>query len=249
MISLSAYVAAPVSGAGLRAILESDRSFHVTGTFTSLNELETHLLEARAKETPPTLLLLEVSVALNVAHLRRIAGIDTHSSAILWFDAISGEYLSQAMAAGARGVLSRTSSIETHIECLKAVAEGDLWLDAEAKRKLVSTSRVALAPRERHVTGLLAQGLSNKEIAWSLGITEGTVKVYLSKLFDKVGVNDRFELALLALKNMCANHSEATLPRALDGDKVKPLSVPAFLSLEKTREPFARSKDLIDVVP
>jgi hypothetical protein len=49
---------------------------------------------------------------------------------------------------------------------------------------------------------LLAQGLKNKEIATCLGITEGTVKVYLSHLFKKVGAKDRFELALFGLKNM-----------------------------------------------
>jgi two-component system nitrate/nitrite response regulator NarP len=249
MISLSAYAVAPVTGAGLCAILENDRSFQVTGAFTSLDELEAHLLDAKRRESPPSLLLLEVSAALNLNQLRRIAGIDSRTSPVLWFDGISGEYLSQAMAAGARGVLSRTSSIEVHLECLKTVAEGHLWIDADARGKLISTSRVPLAPRERHVTGLLAQGLSNKEIAWSLGITEGTVKVYLSKLFDKVGVSDRFELALLALKNMCANHSEGPLPRALNGDKVKPLNVPAFLSLENKRAPFTQPADLIDVIP
>jgi Bacterial regulatory proteins, luxR family len=88
------------------------------------------------------------------------------------------------------------------------------------------------------VTGLVAQGLSNKEIAWSLGITEGTVKVYLSKLFDKVGVADRLELALLALKNFTANNAEAgNLPRSFDGDKVMPLNMPDFLSLDRA-QPF-----------
>ena len=248
MISLSAFAVAPVTAAGLRSILENDRSFQVTGTFASLDELEAHLLDFKRSDAPPKLLLLELSAALNLNQLKRLTGIDTRTSAVLWFDAISGEYLSQAMAAGARGVLSRCSSIEVHLECLKNVAEGHLWIDADARGKLISTSRVPLAPRERHVTGLLAQGLSNKEIAWSLGITEGTVKVYLSKLFDKVGVSDRFELALLALKNMCANHSEATLPRAINGDKVKPLNVPAFLSLESRPGAYTSPADLIDVI-
>jgi len=250
MISLSAYAVAPVCGVGLRAILERDRSFQVMDTFTGLDELEASLFDAKRRDTPPRLLLLEVSAALTVNHLKRLAGIDARTSAVLWFEALSGEYFSQAIAAGARGALSRNASIETLLECLKAVANGLSWVDREARKKLASTSRVALAPRERHVTGLLAQGLSNKEIAWSLGITEGTVKVYLSKLFDKVGVNDRFELALLALKNMCASHSGDTqLPRAVAGDKVKPLSVPAFLSLEK--RPVAHSQEcgLIDVIP
>src|SRR5580698_10233503 len=232
MISLSAYAVAPVAGIGLRAILDTDVNFQVSGTFTVLDELEAHLLDAHTRETPPNLLLLELSAKLNLTQLQRIASIDSRTAIILWFDIVSGEYLSQAMATGAQGVLSKNSSIATHLECLKTVADGYSWIDREANRKLLSTSRIALAPRERHVTGLIAQGLSNKEIAWSLGITEGTVKVYLSKLFDKVGVSDRFELALLALKNLAVNQTvAASMPRTQNGDKVKPLSMPAFLSL------------------
>ncbi len=250
MISLSAYAAAPVSGAGVRAILEKEQSIQVTGTFTCLDQLEAHMADPERNGLPPRVVLLELSASLTLNRLKKIAGIDQQTWIVLWFDTASGEYLSQAIAAGARGLLGKNSSIETHIECLKAVAQGYSWLDAEAKKKLMSTRRVALAPRERHVTGLIAQGLSNKEIAWSLGITEGTVKVYLSKLFDKVGVSDRFELALLALKNMNASHSaDTTLPRTLDGDKVKPLSVPAFLSLERSQGALAQPGDLIDAIP
>src|SRR5450759_2395324 len=62
--------------------------------------------------------------------------------------------------------------------------------------------RVALTQREGQLVSLLSQGLKNKEIATTLMISEGTVKVYLSRLFQKVGVKDRFELALFGLKNL-----------------------------------------------
>jgi DNA-binding CsgD family transcriptional regulator len=61
---------------------------------------------------------------------------------------------------------------------------------------------VALTQREGQLVSLLSQGLKNKEIATTLMISEGTVKVYLSRLFQKVGVKDRFELALFGLKNL-----------------------------------------------
>ncbi len=227
MTSLSAYAVAPVAAVGLRTILEQQDSYQVCGVFSSLEKLECHLRTA-----PPDLLLLELSAELNLNHLKRIASINPRTAIILWFDIVSVEYLAQALALGAQGILNKNSSVEVHLQCLKAVAQGYSWIDEEAGLKLATTSRVALAPRERHVTGLVAQGLSNKQIAWSLGITEGTVKVYLSKLFEKVGVNDRLELALLALKNLSANQTAAaSMPRAFDGDKVKPLSMPAFLSL------------------
>jgi hypothetical protein len=74
---------------------------------------------------------------------------------------------------------------------------------------------------------LLAQGLKNKEIAGRMSITEGTVKVYLSRLFGKVGASDRFDLALLALRNMTSDqsfgHEHAAPPSA-------PGCVPFFAS-------------------
>jgi DNA-binding NarL/FixJ family response regulator len=230
MITLSTYMASPVAGIGLRTIFDAEESFRVAGTFYSLEELEAHL-----HETPPSLLLLEVTPKLDLSQLKRIASISPGTAIILWFDTISGEYLSQAMALGVLGAVGRNSSVRNHIECFRTVAGGYKWIDAEASRKLHATNRIALAPRERHVMGLIALGLSNKDIAWSLGLTEGTVKVYMSKLFDKVGVSDRFELGLLALKNLNANHATAaSTPRAVNGGKVMPLSMPEFLSLDKT---------------
>jgi two-component system, NarL family, nitrate/nitrite response regulator NarL len=250
MITLSAYTVAPVTGIGLRVILETEKDFQVSGTFSGLNDLEAHLVEANRRETPPDLLLLELPETLKLNQLERIAAINSRTAIVLWFGTVSCEYLSQAMALGAQGVLSKYSSVATHIECLRTVARGYTWMDPEAKRRLLPTSRIALAPRERHLTGLIAQGFSNKEIAWSLGITEGTVKVYLSKLFDKVGVSDRFELALLALKNLGVNQTAAaSMPREHDGDKPRALSMPAFLSLDKGRPAFAQPADLIGSIP
>ena len=63
---------------------------------------------------------------------------------------------------------------------------------------------MVLSRREGQLITLLSQGLKNKEIAFTLKITEGTVKVYLSHLFQKVGVKDRFELAVFGLNNLTA---------------------------------------------
>ena len=71
--------------------------------------------------------------------------------------------------------------------------------------QLLLTKRVSLTRREGQLVGLIAQGLKNKELGYALGITEGTVKVYLSRIFKKLGVNDRFELALYALKNVVSS--------------------------------------------
>jgi hypothetical protein len=80
---------------------------------------------------------------------------------------------------------------------------------------------------------LLSQGLKNKEIAATLGISEGTVKVYFSRLFQKVGVKDRFELALYGLKNL----NTGQLPVGEKGQCAVPGTMPSLPSLVLKRPP------------
>jgi two-component system, NarL family, nitrate/nitrite response regulator NarL len=63
---------------------------------------------------------------------------------------------------------------------------------------VLAQTRVALTRRQGQIVSLVAQGFKNKEIASAMGITEGTVKVYLYKLFRKLGMNDRLDMAFTA---------------------------------------------------
>ncbi len=128
------------------------------------------------------------------------------------------------------------SSVESHKDCIRSVAAGKVWVDQDISQKLLQMDKIAITPRERQLMGLLAQGLRNKEIAWSLGIAEGTVKVYLSHLFTKVGVSDRLELALLALRNIATGHQVVSdRASAPAGDKAVPFSIPRLVSRERIR--------------
>jgi two-component system nitrate/nitrite response regulator NarP len=107
----------------------------------------------------------------------------------------------QALAAGASGIFLKSSDPELLLECLETVQKGSQWLDPTlgvvgADTRFASIS-VTLSPRELEVAELVAQGLRNKEIAQRLGITEGTVKVYLHAMFEKLEVRTRTELAML----------------------------------------------------
>ena len=122
----------------------------------------------------------------------------------------STEFASQAIGLGVRGILRKNLPVELLVKCLLKVAAGEFWVEKALSDRLLSTRQVVLTPRERQIAGLVMQGLKNKEIAFSLGITEGTVKVYLSRLFQKVGVKDRFELALFAMEHLSIRQGGTT---------------------------------------
>ncbi|MGC8882704.1 MAG: LuxR C-terminal-related transcriptional regulator [Bryobacteraceae bacterium] len=123
--------------------------------------------------------------------------------AILLLRDTSPEMVFQAREAGAAGALSLDVAPEELIDAVRRVLAGEFVFDhAAADWPRGGARRVRLTPRESELVGLLVQGLKNKEIAAALGLTEGTVKVYLCKLFQKVGAKDRFELALFGLRNL-----------------------------------------------
>jgi DNA-binding NarL/FixJ family response regulator len=127
---------------------------------------------------------------------------------------------------GAHGIVSREVEPELLVECLRKVAGGETWLDSQGthwvmeayrnqnNRPAGSRPKVQLTPKETLIVSCVTQGMKNKEIALRVGTTEQVVKNYLRKVYDKLGVADRLELALY-----CLNH------HVVDNAKVPPLPV------------------------
>src|SRR5271169_772496 len=129
---------------------------------------------------------------------------------------------------GAHGILSREVEPEILVDCLRKVAAGEPWLESQAVHWVMEAYRghnlrpsgarpkVQLTPKETLIVSCVTQGMKNKEIAVRVGTTEQVVKNYLRKVYDKLGVADRLELALY-----CLSH------HVVDNTKVPPLPVPA----------------------
>ena len=101
------------------------------------------------------------------------------------------------------GIVLKTSDPGLLLKCMDAVVAGERWVDPEvAERTRQAEERAASVPpltrRERELIELVRLGLKNRDIASELGVTEGTVKVYLHAIFDKLKVDNRTELALRA---------------------------------------------------
>ncbi|MGN6057612.1 MAG: response regulator [Sphingomicrobium sp.] len=121
---------------------------------------------------------------------------------ILLTAAIGDETIRSALALGVNGIILKTSDPSLLIEAIEAVSKGETWIDELLQERVSalagSAQRRALSNRERELIRLVRQGLKNREIAGRLKTTEGTVKAYLHAIFDKVGVENRTELAMKA---------------------------------------------------
>ena len=151
----------------------------------------------------PDLVLLDV-------HLPDGSGLDvlrrltkTRPKVILLTAGMDESQLLTAAELNPEGMVLKTSDPALLIGCMDEVMAGGRWVDPEiAERTRHAEDRAASAPpltrRERELIELVRQGLRNRDIAAELGVTEGTVKVYLHAIFDKLRVENRTELALKA---------------------------------------------------
>ncbi|MDP8994569.1 MAG: response regulator transcription factor [Pseudomonadota bacterium] len=122
---------------------------------------------------------------------------------------IGDEALLRALEAGVNAIVLKDRSLDRLIQCLSKVRSGGRWIDEGLLQRALDlklgggpakTGFSALSPREQMVARLVAEGRRNREIADALGISEGTVKVHLYKIYDKLGVGNRTELAILTRK-------------------------------------------------
>jgi DNA-binding NarL/FixJ family response regulator len=221
----------PVLARGLSAVLSAVDSLELVNTCHSTTKLMEQLEVER-----PDLLLMDLTSEVTVTVLSDLRRAMTSCKVVLWVHEISTELAFQAMGLGVRGILRKTLPSELLVKCLIKVNEGELWFEKALTDSFLSAKRISLTKREGQLVSLLAQGLKNKEIASVLLISEGTVKVYLSRLFQKLGVKDRFELALYGLKNLTTG--QLSVDRNARADRmVAPATGLRSLVLERTAPP------------
>jgi DNA-binding NarL/FixJ family response regulator len=144
--------------------------------------------------------------------LHQLRAFESKTPAVILLDSTDRELVVDAFRGGARGVFCRGYSFNALPKCIRRVHEGQIWvsnLELEFLLELVITLRplksqqtggmALLTPRERDVVRLVAEGMRNREIAPKLNLTEHTVRNYLLRIFDKLGISSRVELVLYAL--------------------------------------------------
>jgi len=168
----------------------------------------TEVLDA-LQRVEPDILLLDLNMpqpdGLEIARLLKQNG---HPARIVLLTSqLHDEDIVAAMRLGINGIMLKETAAQQLIACLDAVCQGRQWFDAEVASRALNTAmwqsptpRAAdqLTGRELDVARLVARGLRNKEVARQLSITEGTVKMYLHNIYEKLNVASRVELANLA---------------------------------------------------
>jgi DNA-binding NarL/FixJ family response regulator len=190
---------------GLRALLEDSSATCIVGEASNGDEAV-----ALTDRLQPNLVLMDLKMpGLPAPDAIRVIRARHPATQILVLTSYAEDkQVQEVISAGALGYVLKDVAKAELVRAMTTVARGEPWLHAEAQRLLVNRMRrpaeldplELLTDRERSVLRLLAQGKSNRAIARSLQLTEGTVKGYVSNILAKLKLEDRTQAALLAVR-------------------------------------------------
>ena len=199
----------PVFRYGLRMLLQAEADLQIVGEAADGTEAQKLAADLR-----PDILLIDLATqrAFGAQALQQIALAHPGLRTILLLTAAADrQQIIDALQLGVRGVVMKNASPKTFIKSIRMVMEGEYWIprgniadlvrvlhgappDPRQKQKTLN-----LTPRELEIVLAVAGGYTNRDIAQRFSISEDTVKHHLTSIFDKWGVANRFELAVLAI--------------------------------------------------
>jgi DNA-binding NarL/FixJ family response regulator len=187
----------PVTIEGMRALLENSGELKYGGAVTTLPagiEL--------VRSLRPAVVVIDKAFGIQPLMDWLPSLRSSRTAAVVWGSGIGNGEALRLVQAGARGVVQKTSELDVLMSCLRTVAEGGTWMSDTILQPVENDTRTRsnLTCREQEVTELVERGMRNKEIAHSLGIQTGTVKIHLKHIFEKTGCRGRYGLALSGLR-------------------------------------------------
>ena len=188
----------PLIRDGLAAVLRAESGLQVVAEAANGEEA----IEAYARLHPDIVLMdLRMPVMDGLTATRAILADDPNARIIVLTTYDGDEDIHRALAAGARGYLLKDMMRTELLGVIRAVHRGQRGIPAPVAARLAEhTPRIGLTPRELEVLRLVADGLSNAQVGERIGRTEGTVKVHLKNILQKLDVKDRTEAVTTALR-------------------------------------------------
>ncbi|MBS1818441.1 MAG: response regulator transcription factor [Acidobacteria bacterium] len=192
---------------GLKKLLDSEPGFDVVECCANGSDA---LAAVRAGQADVLLLDLRMPGMSGIDVLRTISTERLKVATVLLTAALSDVDAMEGLRLGARGIVLKEAAPESLLECIRRVARGEQYIDSETMTRALDAAarreayggdpRQVLTARELEIVRMIAQGLRNKAIAERLSISEGTVKIHLHNVYEKLGLDGRLELMLHAQK-------------------------------------------------
>jgi two-component system, NarL family, response regulator len=186
----------PMMRAGLTVTIQGEDDMQVVAEAGSAEEAVNLYADLR-----PDVVLMDLRLpgASGVHAIRAIRELHADARTIVITTYDGDEDICRALTAGARAYLLKDTLRRELVDAIRAVHSGRHYLSPTAEASLASRT-AELSPREGEILAFLVRGVSNKEIASALGLAEGTVRIHLSNIFDKLGVHDRTQAAIMAIQ-------------------------------------------------
>jgi DNA-binding NarL/FixJ family response regulator len=211
----------PIFRVGLRKVVAVEDDIRIVAQVESAASAVTAVGRVDAD-----LILLACDLGDSAAEtVSSILGVAPSLKIVLVMTEPSEEETVELLRRGVCGIVTRSIEPDLLVRCIRKVHAGETWLDSkgvnwvieayrvQASQLMSPKSRVRLSPKELQIIAGVTQGLRNKEIAQAVATTEQVVKNYLRKVYDKLGVSDRLELALYCMHHrLLESYSKNDLP-------------------------------------
>ena len=192
---------------GMRKVFALESDLEVVSQVDTLDQL----FEAIRKHSADVLLVEGALLTGSPRGIPEIVQIAPELKIIVQTSANDESHTVDLYRRGVRGIIPRSISPDLLVRCVRKIAAGETWIDNQSVSWVIKAyrsqasaltnprSQPRLSPKELAIIGCITQGKRNKEIAFQMGTTEQVIKNYLRKIYDKLGVSDRLELALYCI--------------------------------------------------
>jgi DNA-binding NarL/FixJ family response regulator len=207
---------------GMQKIFATESDLHIVAQVDKLDNLRTLSLDP-----PADVLVLEGNLLAGTTDaIPEIVSQFPDLKIIVQTSGSDENHTVELYRKGVRGIIPRAISPELLIRCVRKIAAGETWIDNQSVNWVIEAYRAQavaltdprlqprLSTKELSIIALITQGKRNKEIAFQLGTTEQVIKNYLRKIYEKLGVSDRLELALYCLHHQLDKKAKEALKPA-----------------------------------